>query len=100
MCYQVLKTICSDQRIQKYKVGGVSGPVEHKGKVGIHPNNLSGATLTIFQPVGADYAHYIRKTQPTSISFHRACPIHPPRSLEYGHLASYLLEHPPQSGRN
>ena len=35
----------------------LSGPSEHRGAVGICPNQILSSALTLFQP-GADYAHH------------------------------------------
>ena len=48
-------------------------PGKQIGMVGIHFNHLLVATLTLFQPEGADYAHPIENSQPTFILFRRAC---------------------------
>jgi len=43
------------------------------GDIGIGPHKIVTATLTLFQPEGADYAHHILMYPPSFESHRRAC---------------------------
>ena len=43
------------------------------GDIGIGPHQIVAATLTLFQPEGADYAHHILMSPPSFESHRRAC---------------------------
>lgn len=50
-----------------------SDPAEHRGTVGIRPNHLLRANLTLYQPGWAEEPHHLEMSQPNFKPFRRAC---------------------------